>query len=637
MEIEVLEKGRQYIKEGKYEKAQIILRRALDENPNRAQVLELCGDLSVKLGKNNEAVARYEHAFENYLHNGQYSEAIICLEKILMIDEMNDGVLFRLVDLYHFYGLRNEAIKKLIEFASRALEKKNETLFVSALRKVIEFQPKNLPLRLSLAKMFFSINRNRDAQDELVKLRGLASEVNDETILSEIKKLLPQTDGGEELDPKSRIELGNLLYEIGSRDEAVIEFKKAADDLIREGKIDDAVKVLNHILEIDPNNDEALKKLNELKPEAGTIAEEKIEPEPSKPVETESPIAMAITEEEMKQEIPAEKKVDETITAIQSDLDILKDLSKEIEGFSISTAEEKSSAVEQPVAEEKVAAGVPVEQKPPIKTEEVPPLEGQIADIEFLLKESEAGPSVRNFEVAKQFDDFRTNITWEIDDTKKKISLARMAIESGLYGIALSYLQDEKDKKEFWPATIEIIGESLLKLGRYSEAIKILGPIILLEEIPEARKTELRYLLASGYEGVGDFENALREIEHIMAINPDYRDIREIYTLLGGKMEIEKPQPELEVLKVEQEKLKQPVPPEVSKEETPLEPVVVAEVPTEESPYKEPDIIIEEPKEELPAKEIDEVMFEKETEVKEGYIEEEKIDVEDINDGIAFL
>ncbi|MGQ9534449.1 MAG: hypothetical protein ACUVTF_04345 [bacterium] len=623
METEVLEKGRQYIKEGRYEKAQIILRRALDENPNRAQVLELCGDLAVKLGKDNEAVARYEHAFENYIHNGQYAEAIICLEKILMIDEMNDGVLFRLVDLYHFYGLPNEAIKRLIEFASRALEKKDETLFVSALRKVIEFQPKNLPLRLSLAKLFFSINRNRDAQDELVKLQGLASELSDETILNEIKKLLPQTDGGDELDPKSRIELGNLLYEIGSRDEAVIEFKKAADDLIREGKIDDAAKVLNRILEIDPNNDEALKKLRELKPGAGTVLEEKFETEPPKPVSLE------ITKEEFKQEIPAEKQVDETITAIQSDLDILKDLSKEIEGFSLSTGEEKPSAVEQPIAEEKGAAKAPVEQKPQIKPEEVPPLEGQIADIEFLLKESEVEPSVRNFEIAKQFDDFRTNITWEIDDTKKKITLARMAIESGLYGTALSYLQDEKDKKEFWPTTIEIIGESLIKLGRYSEAIKVLGPIILLEEIPEANKTELRYLLASAYEGVGDFENALREIEHIMAFNPDYRDIKEIYILLGGKIEVEKPQPVVSI--VEEERSRQPAPPEVSVEETPVEPIVTAEVPIEESPYQEPDVIIEKPKEELPTKEIDEAMFEKETEV------EEKIDVEDISDDIAFL
>ncbi|MEO0142586.1 MAG: hypothetical protein ABIL15_04450, partial [candidate division WOR-3 bacterium] len=420
MEAEIIEKSKQYINEGKYEKAQIILRRALDETPNRAQVLELCGDLASRLGRLNEAVTRYEHAFENYTHSGQYAEAIICLEKILMIDEMNESVLFRLVDLYHFYGLRNEATKRLIQFASQALEKKNETLFVSALRKIIEFQPKNLPLRLSLAKLLFSVNRTREAEDELVKLRALASEINDETILNEIKKLLPKTDGGEELDPKSRIELGNLLYEIGSRDEAIIEFKKAADDLIREGKYDEAVNVLNRILEIDPNNNEALQKLKELKP--GVKLEEKIETK--KPEEPkEAGVSIELTEEKLK-EVPPVQQIDESVAAIQSDLEILADLSKEIEGFTPTTGKTPPIQTE-PAPETLTVEEVPKEPISETKPAEVSPIEGQIADIEFLLKESEmVPPTPRNFEVAKQFDEFRTNITWEIDDVKKKVVLA---------------------------------------------------------------------------------------------------------------------------------------------------------------------------------------------------------------------
>jgi len=630
MEAEIIEKSRQYINEGKYEKAQIILRRALEETPNRAQVLELCGDLASKIGRYNEAVTRYENAFENYVHNGQYPEAIICLEKILMIDEMNESVLFRLVDIYQFYGLRNEAIKKLIEFASQALDKKNETLFISALRKIVEFQPKNLPLRFSLAKLLFSVNRTREAEDELNKLKGLAAEVNDETMLGEIKKLLPQADGGEELDPKSRIELGNLLYEIGSRDEAIIEFKKAADDLMREGRYDDAVNVLNRILEIDPNNSEALQKIKELKPGAKT--EEKIEVAKPEEPEEKGPVSLKITEEELKQETPAVEPVDETTSAIQSDLEILADLSKEIEGFAPITEKETPPEVE-PVPEPKPVEEVHKEPVAETKPAEIPPLEGQIADIEFLLKESEVvPPTPRNFEVAKQFDEFRTNITWEIDDVKKKVMLAKMALDAGLYDIALSYLQDEKDKKEFWPTSIEIIGQSLIKLGKYNEAIKVIGPIIVLEEIPEDKKVELRYLLASGYEGLGDFENALREIERIMVINPDYRDIKEIYALLGGKMEFPTPEPEKAVF---EEKIQESKPAEVFEAPYKPEPVKEPEPILEEPVFPVTETIVEKPVEEsIPVKE--EPFIEEKIPIREEY-PEEKIDIEEKGENIAFL
>ncbi len=340
------------------------------------------------------------------------------------------------------------------------------------------------------------------------------------------------------------------------------------------------------------------------------------------------------TEDEVKQDIPPTvQQADDTLSAIQSDLEILKDLSKEIEGFAIPSVEKESAT--GPVAEQEPVRETPIEPIAETKPVEVPPLEGQIADIEFLLKESEVSPTPRNFEVAKQFDDFRTNITWEIDDTKKKISLARMAIESGLYGIAFSYLQEDRDKKEFWPASIEIIGESLIKLGRYNEAIKLIGPIILLEEIPENQKTELRYLLASGYEGVGDFENALREIEHILAINPDYRDIREIYTLLGGKMEIEKPAP-VEKKPVEEE----PPAPDLVEVVTDIptpEPVVMQEPIRDDMSFEEREIITEKPKEEITSPVVEEPIFEEKTPAKEGFKEEGEIEVEERDDNITFL
>jgi tetratricopeptide (TPR) repeat protein len=583
MDSNIIEKCREYLRAGRFEKAQIILRRALEESPNNPVWLELNGDMAMKLGRIEEAISRYDHASENYTHNNQDAEAVICLEKVLKINRINETITFRLADLYRFYGLPNEGIKRIIELCSLALDKKDEAMFVTGLRKIAEYQPKNLYLRLSYAKLLMAANRPLDAQEEFKRIVHLAQETGDDGVLNEIKKFTTLTDGGEELDPKSRVELGNLLYEIGSKDEALVEFSKASEDLIREGKTDEAVTVLNRIVEIDPNNTDAINRINELKGEkrkpdtarAAAVEQAKPFPEPPKAAEEKKPKAEPVYE-------PPQD-------FIQKDLDILQDLSREVQGFTI-TPEIQPDV--EPVPEQ-----IPMNE--PLKG--TPSLEGQIADIEFLLKEAES-PAQPSFEISRQFDDFRNGIAWEVEDTRKKLELANMAYTSELYEIAFNYLKENKEEKKYWPRSLEIIVGSLVRLGQYNEAIKIVGPAILIEDIPANQKIELRYLMASAYEGIGDFENALREIEHIMALNPNFRDVREIYDLLGGKRKYpeppaEKMQKSAEFKEVPQDKMERgEYQPPVEYRETPVEPEPIQEPSREveievkpETPYYPPE------------------------------------------------
>ena len=575
METDILDKGREYIQQGQLEKAQIILKRALNENPNSAETVELSGDLAVKLGRNDDAISRYEQACDNYTYNNKYAEAIISLEKILKIDKTYDDVVFRLADLYKFFGLPNEAIKKILKQCTWSIEKKEESIFVGGLRKIVELQPKNLSLRLSFAKILLSLNRSQEAHDELKKLKGLAEEAGDEHILEEVKKFLPQYDGGEELDPKSRIELGNLLYEIGSKDEAIVEFNKAVGDLIQGGEVEEAINVLNRIIEIDPNNTEAINKLAELKgirekPAEGVAAME-VEPPEAK---TETPHEEVIPEahaEETITKTPSEEIIPEAPVQAAEEVvsketppqeaeevaEFLQGLSKEVDGF-IAASE----------------SGTEQEATAPVQPEELPQLEGQIADIEFLLKEAEAA-AAPSLEIGQEFENFRNIIVWESEDSTKKLNLAKVTYDAELYEAALSYIGDTKDNKAFWPLSLEIISGSWIKLGNYNEAIKIIGEAIIHEEIPETQKVELRYLLVSAYEGLGDFENALREIEHIMTANPQYKDVKELYALLGGKKIFEEPK-----VVTEEPVKKEEVP------TTPVRPEVIEKVPAEEPPIE---------------------------------------------------
>jgi tetratricopeptide (TPR) repeat protein len=560
MEIDFLEKSQSYMQEGQLEKAQVLLRRVLHDTPNSARALELSGDLAQRMGKKNEALERYEQAATHYTDNGRLLEAIICFEKVARLENLNSDRYVRLAQLYRQAGLSNQGIQKIIELCSKSIDNKDETTFITGLRKIVELQPRNLRLGLSYARILNAMNRTEQAEEELNRLKTAAVEMNEQGILSEINKLLPQTDGGdEELDPKSRVELGNLLYEIGSKDEALVEFDKAVNDLVEQGEHSEAISVLNRIVEIDPSNEAAFDKLRELQALTGAAPEQLVEkreigdsgileemteeiPEtkPALPTERETeefiaeapegvegagePVAEEPSRTETEAEVPegetgraeeAEEKhaVSETSAHVE---DIFDDLIREVETY--------VDRVQKDTAEE-----------PSVKEMEEPQsMEGQIADIEFLLKEMEA-PVTPSFEVAAEFDEFRGQIIWEEEDVAKRLDLARLAFAAELYDTALFHAHELRINKNTWPLSLEITGAAMIKLGKYSEAIKTVGPAILLEDIPQKEKVELRYLLASAYQGLGDFENALREIEHIMSTNPNYKDVTEMYELLGGK------------------------------------------------------------------------------------------------------
>ena len=81
-EADFLEKSAVYIQEGQLEKAQIILRRMLTDNPSHPRALELSGDLALKMGKVEEAIQRYDQASDGYNNMSLPDKAIVCLEKI---------------------------------------------------------------------------------------------------------------------------------------------------------------------------------------------------------------------------------------------------------------------------------------------------------------------------------------------------------------------------------------------------------------------------------------------------------------------------------------------------------------------------------------------------------------------------
>jgi tetratricopeptide (TPR) repeat protein len=114
MELDVLEKSKIYMHEGQFEKAQVLLRRVLHDNPDDAKALELSGDLAQRMGRKEDALGHYERASRKYVDKDRHLQAIICLEKIIKLESTNSDRYVRLAHLYRQSGLPNQAIHKII-------------------------------------------------------------------------------------------------------------------------------------------------------------------------------------------------------------------------------------------------------------------------------------------------------------------------------------------------------------------------------------------------------------------------------------------------------------------------------------------------------------------------------------------
>lgn len=207
---------------------------------------------------------------------------------------------------------------------------------------------------------------------------------------------------------------------------------------------------------------------------------------------------------------------------VYSESDILKDLISEVDTFpKIEEAKEEEPGDLSPAFDR--AKG----------TDELS-VEGQIADIEFLLKETtrEEKPKAEE-EISKLFEDFKSKITWDEGDPNKQYRLAQSFYEAGLYEKALTHFEAQKQKSQNRPLIIEMIGGCLVKLGRFAEALKIL-PEGLMQPVTDSEKLRMRYYLAQAYQGQGDHRNALIQLEKILKTDENYRDVKELYELLGG-------------------------------------------------------------------------------------------------------
>jgi tetratricopeptide (TPR) repeat protein len=199
----VLAAAQKYVEKKRYDKAVIEYQKVIQEDPNDARTLLKIGDLQSKMEAYAEAVATYERVGKFYASQGFALKAIavykqireIIAKHVPQLEERFGHITPKLAELYQQLGLTSDALAALDEVATRLQRQNRDPEAIDVFRKIVELDPTNPLPHLRLAE---ALSRARDAEG------------------------------------------------------AVSEFAVAAGQLVKLGRRDDALKVLERLLHHRP-------------------------------------------------------------------------------------------------------------------------------------------------------------------------------------------------------------------------------------------------------------------------------------------------------------------------------------------------------------------------------------------------
>lgn len=311
---QIRSKAQELFQKGDYAKAVVEYKKVLEAEPGNAGVYNYIGDAYVKLNNVDEAIGHYLEAMKFYSNDALYNNAIAICRKILRYRK-DDAELYKtLGELYIHQGLVNEAITNLLEYAERKMKEGRQDLAFPVYTQIVELNPQNLNIRAKLAEMYLAQKQIPEAVNEFSLLaqayRDQGRQIEAEALEARIRSMRgepsapaaapsidikparvieellqqrqePQPEAAPAYSPPpsappapeivleretapaepeveakqdwaTNIELGDLLVEIGSTQEALDQYHTAASGYLGDGKIDRAVEVYKKIADLQP-------------------------------------------------------------------------------------------------------------------------------------------------------------------------------------------------------------------------------------------------------------------------------------------------------------------------------------------------------------------------------------------------
>jgi tetratricopeptide (TPR) repeat protein len=253
---------------GRVDKAILLYRQLVDDNPRDWNTIKKIGDLYVRLNKNKEASAEYAKVAEFYSRDGFLLKAIAVWKQINKLDASALDPYVNLADLYAKQGLMVEAKGQYQIVVDEYIKRGRVREAGDALKKMADIDPSDLKVRSKLADLYTRDGNSQKAVEEHI---AIADELHRKGHLAEALQVLEK---GLRIDSKSvrlRTELARIHIVQKNYEKAIHSLEdvpqRAPDDaeaISRLGeaylgakRIGEAEAIFRRLLQRDPDNQEA--------------------------------------------------------------------------------------------------------------------------------------------------------------------------------------------------------------------------------------------------------------------------------------------------------------------------------------------------------------------------------------------
>jgi pilus assembly protein FimV len=255
-------------KAGRVERAIVIYRQIVDDNPRDWNTVNKIGDLYVRLNKTKEASAEYAKVADFYAKDGFLLKAIALWKKIDRIDPSALEPKLNLADLYAKQGLMMEAKGQYQVVVDEYIKRNKMRDAGDVLKKMADIDPSDLKIRSKLADLYTRDGNSAKAIEEHI---AIAEELNKKGHLAEALQVLEKGLKIDARNVKLRTELarihliqknydkaGHFLEEavhLAPQDTQILA--RLGDAYIGSKKLEEAEAIFKRLLELDPKDDES--------------------------------------------------------------------------------------------------------------------------------------------------------------------------------------------------------------------------------------------------------------------------------------------------------------------------------------------------------------------------------------------